>query len=223
MNPDTGGHDLRRQTPVRRGSMAAEPRDVATVQSRAHGEGAFGGPIIGKATDARVRLCNNVELAVSPHNGVELTFPCSPSGKRPGGSAQTHVDDQGLDRDRESALLGTLGRFGQEVHPPKDSFSSPGTTRRQHFGEADVPHCGRHAGESRLDISVAGNGPGDMGPMAEFVDPQVLGLAERSVGSPGTPHEVGAADALPVGGDVQVIDVEPRVHDADGDRSAVYP
>ena len=106
VDPDARGHDLRRQTPVRRGSMAAEPRDVATVQSRAHGEGAFGGPIIGKATDARVRLCNNVELAVSPHNGVELTFPCFPSGKRPGALLlRLMLTIKGLTRDRESALL----------------------------------------------------------------------------------------------------------------------
>ena len=136
---------------------------------------------------------------------------------------QTHVDDQGLDGSGGSALFGTFGRYSQEIHPAMGAVRRSRSTSRQHFREADMPYGGRHAGETRLDGTVAGYGPCDVGPVAVFIDPQILSLAERSVGSPDTPHEVGAADAFPVGGDVQVIDVEPRVHDADGDRSAVYP
>ena len=74
----------------------------------------------------------------------------------------------------------------------------------QNLGETDVPHRGRHAGESRLDVTVPGDGSGNVDSVSTFIDPQVLGFAERSVGTKpaGVPSEVGAADALPVRGDV---------------------
>ena len=171
VDTDTGGHDLRRQAPVKRGSVAAEPRDFAAVRRGAHGKGVLGRAVVGKAGDVLVGLRDHVQLAMSPDDGVELARVCSPAGEAPGRGGQTQVDDQGLDGEGGSPLFGTRGRFRQEVHSPKDAFSSPPATAIQHLGKADVPHSGRHAGESWLDVSVAGDGPGDVGPVAVLIDP----------------------------------------------------
>ena len=119
------------------------------------------------------------------------------------------------------ARPGALRGFGQEVHPAQDRVRRAHAEAVEHSGETDVPHRRRHPGETRLDGPVADHGPGDMGPVASFVDPQIRGLVGRR-GKEGEPGEVGAADALPVRRDVQVIDVEPRVHDGDGDGSAAH-
>ena len=221
MDPDAGGHDLRRQAPIRRGPVAAERSDVAAVHGSSHGEGALGGAEVGKAIDRFVRLRNDVELAVAPDDGVELAFADSPALERPGGSAEAHVDDQGLEGYGCLARFGALRRLGQEVHPPQDRVQSPESKTIEHPRKTDVPHRRRHAGETGLDGTVPDHGPGDVGPVSAGIDPQILGLfrGRREQGDPG---EVGAADALPVRRDVQVIDVEPRVHDADGNRSAAH-
>ena len=73
----------------------------------------------------------------------------------------------------------------------------------------------RHAGIFRPDVAIAGQGAGDVGPVAVVIDPQVVVRAARV-----DPDEIGAANAAPVGGDVRVVDVEAGVHDGDGNRGA---
>ena len=82
-----------------------------------------------------------------------------------------------------------------------------------------MAHRRRHAGETGFDGTVSEDGSGYGGSVRTCIDPQVLGLV-----GPAEPEEaevqreVGAANALPVGRDVGMADIESGVHDADRDR-----
>ena len=103
----------------------------------------------------------------------------------------------------------------QEIHPTRDAVEGSAAEAAQNLGEAYVRYRRCHAGVLRFGETVAGDGAGDMRAVAVLVHPQV-GIFRSVV----APDEVGAADALAVAGDVQVVGVEAGVHHADGNGAA---
>ncbi len=168
-------------------------------------------------------LRDDVQLTTPPDDGVQLAFGESPAVERPGGTAQTHVDDQGPERGRRIGPVRHTPspRPGRSI-PRRIEFHRTEAKAVEHSPETDVLHGRRHAGETGLDRPVSDHGAGDVGSVASCIDPEILGLF-RGRGKEGRPGEVGTADALPVRRDVQVVDVEPGVHDSDGDGSAAHP
>ena len=225
IDADAGCHQVGRQPPVGGRSVAAEPGQIAAVERGADGQRVLRGAIVGETVDARVRLGNDIELAVAPHAGIELARADVAPIEQPGICAQAHVDDQGFDPLGHPALFAAARGFGNVFHAAAYAVTEAGARAVQHLGETDMRYGGRHARETRLDGAVSGDGAGDVGTVPAIVDPQVIGLVEGAVGAEpgGVPGEVGAADAVPVGGDIQMVDVEPGVHDGDGNRGAAGP
>ena len=152
---------------------------------------------------------------MAPHDGVELAFINASAFEHFAGGGQAHVHDQRLGAGVAPALLGAARRSGEEVHGAQNTFACTPPKVVEHLAEANVPHAGCHAGITRFDITVADDGAGDMGAVPAFVHPQV-----RFIDSGPEAYEVGTADTLSVRRNVQVVDVQPAVHDGDGHGSA---
>ena len=209
-------HDLRRQPPVGGRPVAAEHRQVAAVTHRAHGQGVFRRARVGEGVRARVALYDGVELAVVPDHGIEFAHVRGPPREVAAGRGEAHVDDERPHKLARAGGISAPRRAGEKVHAAHDAVGAAGTgVTREHLGEPDVSDRRRHARKPRLHVSVAENGARHMRPVAVAVDPQVV------VGAPPVRgHEVRPADARAVRRNVQVADVEARVHDADGNGRA---
>ena len=133
-----------------------------------------------------------------------------------------NVDDQGLDTCGHPSRLAAARRLREEIHPARDAVAGPEAVRVQHLGETDVADPRRHAREALLPETVADDRGGDVRAVSVIVNPQVIGLDVRPVRTEpsGVVREIGAADAVAVRGDVQVVDVESRIHHGDGHRYA---
>ena len=210
-------HNVRRQPAVRRRTVAAERREVAAVHSGADRKRILGGAVVREAADARIRLRHHVELPVAPDRRVELARPDPAAPEDSRCRRQAHVDDQGLHPCGHAPSLAAAGLRGEEVHPARDAVAEPEAILAQHLGETDVADPRRHAREALLPEAVAGDRAGHVRPVSVVVDPQVIGLDERPVRAEAV-REIGAADAVPVRGDIQVVDVESGVHHGDGHR-----
>ena len=116
VDADAGGHHLRRQASVEGGPVTAEGRDVPAVQHGADGQRVLGAGEVGESIDPFVRLRDDIELAVTPDDGVELALFDAPSLEFPGRSAKTHIDDQGFSREGRAGCVGALGRAGEKIH-----------------------------------------------------------------------------------------------------------
>ena len=219
MDVHAGGDHLRRQPAVGGGAMAAERREVTAVQRRPHRQGVLGRAVVREAVNAGVRLSHDVKLAVPPDDGVEFARRRPPSLEKPGGPGQAHVHDQRLDPLGAPAGFRAAGRRGEEIHASPDHLIIAESPYAQYLGEANMGHGRRHAGVAWFDGAVAGNGSGDVGAVPAVVHPQVRVL-DPTAGAKTIVNEVGAADALPVRCDIQMVDVEPGVHNADGRRGA---
>ena len=163
VDADAGGDHLGRQASVEGRPMTAEGRDVPAVHHGADGQRVLCTGKVGKSIDPEVRLRDDIQLAVTPDDGVELALVDSPSLEFPGGITKAHIDDQGFDRKRRAGCFGALGRAGEKIHRSIDAVPESKSEAVQDLGKTDVAHRRRHAGETGFDETVSEDGSGDGG------------------------------------------------------------
>ena len=203
-------HHLRRQSAVGRGPAGTEQRQLAVVAHRAHGQGVLRRAVARETVNIRVALHCDIELAMRPNDAVELALFRVHALEQPAVGAQAHVHDE---RHPRCGCAGATRRGGEVVHAAHDAERRAAAVEVQHLGEADVPNARGDAGEPRVDIAVAEQGAGNVGSVAVAVQPQigiVLGRHGAQV------LHVAPANAPAVAGNVQVVEVQARVHDANG-------
>ena len=117
-----GGNEQRGQAAVERRPPAAEPDQFAVVVHRAHGQRVLGGTVVREAADARIRVRDDVELAMRPNHGVQLAFGRCSTVPDSTGSRQAHVHDQRL---RGLGFAAARRGLGEKVHAPMDAVGEP--------------------------------------------------------------------------------------------------
>ena len=163
VDTDAGGDHLGRQASVEGRPVAAEGCNVPAVHGGADGQRVLCGGEVGKSIDPFVRLRDDIELALTPDDGIELALFDAPSLEFPGGITKAHVDDQGFDRKRRAGCVGALGRAGEKIHGSVDAVPESESEAVQDLGETDVAHRRRHAGKTGFEGAVPENGSGDVG------------------------------------------------------------
>ena len=212
-NLDAGPHHMRKKPSVHRGAAAAEVRDLAVVRHRAHGERVLGGGIVHKVPGAPIAGGNRVELSRPPNHGVEFSFDDGARFPKRGADAQAGVQHQRL----HGRLRAASGGPGKPVLRSAPSHRRAAGTHVQSLGEPDVPHQRRHPGAARIDGSAANENAGYVGAVPKRIAPEDLVLFAWHAA---VCFQVRAAHAAAARRDVQVADVQARVHDADGHRRA---
>ena len=196
--------------------MAAETGDVAAGLRRAYRQRVLCGREVAAGAKGAVASGNDIELPVLPNRGVQLAFANAAAFPIGVGLAKAHVHQQRFCRHRFRAAGTGLGK---EIHAATEPCRRGAALQAKHFGKTDVAYAGCHAGKSRFGAAVAGDRAGDVGAVADHVDPKILIL--DTPGPLAAADEVAAANAASIGGDVHVVDVQAGVHDADGDLAAV--